>query len=121
MNKVSSLAPKEFPELPEVAGVSLAHGSAKIRHKNRSDVLLVQLASGTVAAGVFTKSRTAAAAVDWCRDILPNNEVRGLVANSGNANAFTGQAGVYAVRQISKKAAELTEPMKILPGSLRFP
>ncbi|MFP6761839.1 MAG: bifunctional glutamate N-acetyltransferase/amino-acid acetyltransferase ArgJ, partial [Rhodospirillales bacterium] len=74
---------------------------------NQSDVLLVELVPGSVAAGVFTKSRTAGAAVDWCRNILSENEVRGLVVNSGNANAFTGGAGIAAVKAISEKASNL--------------
>lgn len=107
MSKVSSLASKKFPDLPEVSGVTLASGSGNIKTTNQSDVLLVELVPGSVAAGVFTKSRTAGAAVDWCRNILSENEVRGLVVNSGNANAFTGGAGIAAVKAISKKAANL--------------
>ena len=107
MSKVSSLTSKKFPELPKVSGVTLASGSGNIKTTNQSDVLLVELVPGSVAAGVFTKSRTAGAAVDWCRTILSENEVRGLVVNSGNANAFTGGAGIAAVKAISGKAAEL--------------
>ncbi|HIB20653.1 MAG TPA: bifunctional glutamate N-acetyltransferase/amino-acid acetyltransferase ArgJ [Rhodospirillales bacterium] len=107
MSKVSSLASKKFPDLPKVSGVTLASGSGNIKTTNQSDVLLVELVPGSVAAGVFTKSRTAGAAVDWCRNILSENEVRGLVVNSGNANAFTGGAGIAAVKAISEKAANL--------------
>ena len=85
----------------------MASGSGNIKTTNQSDVLLVELVPGSVAAGVFTKSRTAGAAVDWCRNILSENEVRGLVVNSGNANAFTGGAGIAAVKAISEKAANL--------------
>ena len=107
MNKASSLAPKTFPNLPKVAGVALASGSGNIKYNNQSDVLLAEFVPGTVAAGVFTKSKIPAAAVNWCREILPTKEVRGLVVNSGNANAFTGQAGIEAVDIISRKAAEI--------------
>ena len=101
------MASKKFPDLPKVSGVTLASGSGNIKTTNQSDVLLVELVPGSVAAGVFTKSRTAGAAVDWCRNILSENEVRGLVVNSGNANAFTGGAGIAAVKAISEKAANL--------------
>jgi len=107
MNKVSSLAPKKFPDLPKVAGVAFASGAGDIKHNNKNDVLFAEFVPGTVAAGVFTKSKTPAAAVNWCREILPKKEVRGLVVNSGNANAFTGQAGIEAVNNISRKAAEI--------------
>ena len=107
MNKVSSLAPGKFPNLPNVAGVAFASGSGDIKYNNKNDVLLAEFVTGTVAAGVFTKSKTPAAAVNWCREILGKKEVRGLVVNSGNANAFTGQSGIEAVDTISRKAAEI--------------
>ena len=103
----SPLAPERFPDLPEVAGLKFASGRCKVKYVNKTDVLLAELAPGTVAAGVFTKSKTAAAPVDWCRTILSNPEARGLVVNSGNANAFTGRVGVETVEQMAASAAEL--------------
>ena len=78
-----------------------------MKYVNKTDVLLAQFAPGTVAAGVFTKSKTAAAPVDWCRAILSNPEARGLVVNSGNANAFTGRTGVETVEAMAACAAGL--------------
>ncbi|MDG2032634.1 MAG: bifunctional glutamate N-acetyltransferase/amino-acid acetyltransferase ArgJ, partial [Rhodospirillales bacterium] len=57
----------------------------------------------------FTKSKTAAAPVDWCRAILANPEARGLVVNSGNANAFTGRTGVETVETMAACAAGLID------------
>ena len=79
-----------FPTCPLSQGLTFASGPCQVKYVNKTDVLLAQFAPGTVAAGVFTKSKTAAAPVDWCRAILANPEARGLVVNSGNANAFTG-------------------------------
>ena len=89
----SPLAPKTFANLPPLAGVRLATGQAGIKYRDRTDVLLMVLAPGTQVAGVFTKSKTASAPVDWCRKQLPGGTGRVLVVNSGNANAFTGRAG----------------------------
>lgn len=75
----------------------MAAGQAGIRYANRTDVLLVEMAAGTVAAGVFTRSLAPSAPVDWCRSILSGGMARALVVNSGNANAFTGKRGVVAV------------------------
>ena len=102
---VSPLAPKNFAVLPPIAGVRLATGAAGIRYRNRSDTLLAVLAAGTQVAGLFTKSRTASAPVEWCRNQLPRHSARALVANSGNANAFTGAAGQESVRAIVGSAA----------------
>ena len=94
---VSPLAPKTYPELPDIAGVRFATGEAGIKYKNRTDVLLVALDEGTTVAGVFTRSKCPSAAVDWCRDNLGGGTARALLVNSGNANAFTGKKGKAAV------------------------
>jgi glutamate N-acetyltransferase / amino-acid N-acetyltransferase len=102
---VSPLAPVNIAKLPPLAGVRLATGEANIRYRGRKDVLLAVLAPGTQVAGVFTRSKTASAPVEWCRDNLGGGTARMLVANSGNANAFTGLAGSEAVRKVAESAA----------------
>jgi glutamate N-acetyltransferase/amino-acid N-acetyltransferase len=103
-SNVSPLAPKSFAKLPPLAGVRLAAGEAGVRYAGRTDVLMVTLAPGTQAAGVFTKSKTASAPVDWCRTQLKSGTARALVVNSGNANAFTGKAGMEGVRAVAEAA-----------------
>ncbi|HEY5083926.1 MAG TPA: bifunctional ornithine acetyltransferase/N-acetylglutamate synthase, partial [Rhizomicrobium sp.] len=102
---ISPLAPKSFAHLPPLAGVRLATGEAGIKYKDRTDVLLAILAPGTEVAGVFTRSKTASAPVEWCRTLLKRGQARALVVNSGNANAFTGQAGQAGVRAVAEAAA----------------
>src|SRR5689334_11878535 len=101
----SPLAPTAFPALPPIAGVRIASGRAGIRYKDRSDILWASFAPGTQVAGVFTKSKTASAPVDWCRQNIKRGTARALVVNSGNANAFTGSAGMEAARAIAQSAA----------------
>ena len=102
---VSPLAPKTLAKLPPLAGVRLSTGAAGVRYKDRTDVLLAVLSPGTQVAGVFTKSKTASAPVDWCKANLKSGSARALVVNSGNANAFTGKAGIDGARQIAESAA----------------
>jgi glutamate N-acetyltransferase/amino-acid N-acetyltransferase len=104
---ISPLAPARFATLPPLAGVRLATGEAGVKYKNRTDVLLAVLAPGTQVAGVFTRSKTASAPVDWCRTQLKHGSARALVVNSGNANAFTGQAGMAGVRAVAEAAAAI--------------
>ena len=105
----SPFAPERFPDLPPIAGVRLASRACEIRYKARSDVCLIELASGATAAGVFTQSLTAAAPVLWCRKALGRGRVRSLVVNSGNANAFTGAIGIKAVANTVKATARLMD------------
>ncbi len=76
---VSPLAPAAQPSLPAVAGVRLATGAAGIRYRDRTDVLLVEMAAVTTVAGVYTKSLTRSAPVDWCRKAMAGGKARALV------------------------------------------
>jgi len=93
----SPLAPDGFPKLPPLAGVRIATRACGVRYKGRTDVCLMAFAPGTAAAGVLTRSLTASAPVLWCRKALKGRRARAVLVNSGNANAFTGRAGVAAV------------------------
>jgi len=103
--KRSPLAPRGFPKLPPVPGLTLGATASGIRYHGRSDLMLAALVPGTTLAGVFTRSATASAPVEWCRKQLAGGRVRGIVVNSGNANAFTGAAGVKAVARTARAAA----------------
>ena len=103
---VSPLAPAGgFPALPAIAGVEFAAVEAGIKYKNRTDVMLVRLAPGTVIAGAFTKSATRSGCVRDCQTKLagkPDTSAgAAIVVNSGNSNAFTGKVGDDAVAAVT--------------------
>ena len=97
---VSPFAPAAFPDLPPIAGVRFAAVSAGVRYRTgRLDVMLAELAEGSVMAGTFTRSQTRSAPVLWCQQQIaraPEGRMAILV-NAGNANAFTGSHGLKAV------------------------
>jgi len=105
MSAVSPLAPSGFPELPTVGGVKLATFEAGLRYQNRADLFLAVVEEGSTVAGVFTKSRCPSAPVDWSRSILGRGTGRAVVCNSGNANAFTGEAGQTSARVTAETIA----------------
>ena len=104
---VSPLAPAKFPDLPIIDGVRFATCAAGVRYQGRADVMLAQLAPGTAIAGTFTRSATRAAPVLDCQEKIGGASDQGaaILVNSGNANAFTGRAGVTSVEAISKAVA----------------
>jgi glutamate N-acetyltransferase/amino-acid N-acetyltransferase len=104
---VSPLAPKSIPAPPPIAGLRLAGVPAGIRYQGRIDLMLAELAPGTTVAGVLTRSTMPGAPVDWCRRHLAAGKVRGIVVNSGNANVFTGRAGMALVERTAATAASL--------------
>jgi glutamate N-acetyltransferase / amino-acid N-acetyltransferase len=87
----------------------MAACAAGIRYPGRTDLLLALFEPATTVAGVFTQSKTASAAVEWCRDHVRHGMARALVVNSGNANAFTGMRGREAVQETAKAAAEVAD------------
>lgn len=96
--KPSPFSPRHFPDLPNVRGVRSAvasRGFYKGSSAPRDDVFLFAFDEGTVCAGVYTRSATASADVDWCREALltSGGKARALVVNAGNSNAFTGPKG----------------------------
>jgi len=103
---ISPLAPASPAELPALAGVKLAAAEAGLRYRGRPDLMLALVEPGSTIAGVFTRSRTRSAPVDWCRANLAHGTARAIVVNAGNANAFTGKAGVRAVKAVAAAAAQ---------------
>ena len=96
MPPVSPLAPDRFPDIPAIAGVRASAKACGVRYTTgRLDVALIELAAHSSIAGVFTRSLTASAPVDWCRAALATTGGRGraILVNAGNANAFTGKRG----------------------------
>ena len=116
---VSPLAPVKVPRLPAMEGVRLAIAETGIRYKNRPDVLLAILEPGTTVAGCLTNSKSRSAPVDWCADSLKGGRARAVVINAGNANAFTGRAGVKTVTAVAKATAQLLKckPAEIFQAS----
>ena len=51
---VSPLAPTSFPDMPAIAGISLAAAATGIRYKGRTDVLLAVMPKGTTVAGCLS-------------------------------------------------------------------
>lgn len=89
-----------------VPGVRLAVAEAAIKKPGRKDVLVVELAEGSQAAGVFTRNAFAAAPVQLCRERLrKTSAIRALLVNSGNANAATGAAGLASARATTAAVA----------------
>ncbi|WP_440940899.1 bifunctional glutamate N-acetyltransferase/amino-acid acetyltransferase ArgJ [Immundisolibacter sp.] len=82
--------------LTPVAGVRLAAAAAGVRKPGRDDVVLLELATGSQVAAVFTQNAFCAAPVTVARRHLATTAPRYLLINAGNANAGTGDAGLTA-------------------------
>jgi acetylglutamate kinase len=73
---------------------------------SRRDLPLVVSDHPAAAAGVFTLNKAAAAPIQDARPRVPAEGIRAIVANSGNANALTGPAGLDDVSVIRAGVAD---------------
>ena len=72
----------------------------------KRDLGLIYSEKFCAAAGMFTANRVKAASVLVSQEHLARGKVRAVIANSGNANACTGAAGLAAARRMAELAAE---------------
>ncbi len=73
----------------------------------RRDLALVVSDHPASAAGVFTQNRAPAAPIQDARPRVPAEGMRAILANSGNANALTGPAGLDDVSVIRSAVADV--------------
>jgi len=110
----------EYPtSLLPVKGIRLAAESANIYSNKRDDLVLIELAEGSVVSAVFTKNSFCAAPVQIARQHLNEFEPRYCLINAGNANAGTGKQGLLNSHSTCKVLADLTDckEMEVLPFS----
>ena len=104
----SPFAPAAFPDLPPIPGVRLASAACGAKYRGRDDLMLAEFAPGAVAVGVLARTAVPGAPVQWCRRLLADEHEhapRALLVNAGQANAFTGEAGLADVRASCEAAA----------------
>ena len=104
--------------IPKIAGLKLGATGAGIKHKDRDDLLLIELAPGSSCAAVFTRNAFCAAPVTVARKHMAHAP-RWLLINSGNANAGTGKRGLDDALQTCQQVAKLREASaeQVLPFS----
>jgi glutamate N-acetyltransferase/amino-acid N-acetyltransferase len=86
-----------------------------IKKQEKADLAVVVSDRPCTSDVLFTRNRVAAAPIEWGRGLRSRSALRGVVANSGNANACTGKEGRSAVRRIS---AEACRALGLRDGSL---
>lgn len=73
------------------------------------DLAVIASDADCSAAGVFTTNAFKAASVTLNQQRLPSDAIRAVVANSGNANACTGERGLRDARRVCELAGELLD------------
>jgi glutamate N-acetyltransferase/amino-acid N-acetyltransferase len=95
-------------------GVTAAKGfkatgvACGLKETGALDLALVVCDSDCACAGMFTTNRVQAAPVLYDKDVLAKNKnaIRAVIANSGCANACTGDAGLNDTRTTAEETAK---------------
>jgi len=110
-----------FPAISLPKGFRFSAVAAGIKASGRPDLALLEAASGTAAAALFTRNRVVAAPIEIGRSALQRSHgrVRAVIVNSGNANCATGQAGKQACQRVCREVARCLQiPVdQVLPSS----
>jgi len=73
----------------------------------KKDLALIYSKSVCTAAAMFTQNKVKAASVIVSQENISDGKLRAIIANSGNANACTGQDGLAAARRMAQLAADI--------------
>lgn len=98
--------------ITSVKGIKASGIHCGIKKAGR-DLALIVSEPPAVAAGVFTTNRVKAAPVLLSQELIKSGKAKGIIANSGNANACTGKEGYKASKEtISSLAKVLKTPQR---------
>jgi glutamate N-acetyltransferase / amino-acid N-acetyltransferase len=102
-----------------VRGFKASAIAAGIKKRGGLDLALIFSEREASAAGVFTGNKVKAAPVLVSQENIKKGRARAIVANSGNANACTGEAGLQSARfTVERVAKELgIGPEEVLVAS----
>jgi glutamate N-acetyltransferase/amino-acid N-acetyltransferase len=108
----------DFPNMPDVAGITLGTACAGIKQIVKDDILVIQMTQQATCAVVFTQNAFCAAPVHVAKANLAH-EPRWLLINSGNANAGTGTQGMQDALLCCAELAKVAggEANQVLPFS----
>ncbi len=88
-------------------GFRAAGVTAGIKASGKPDVaLVVNDGPNDVAAAVFTSNRFKAAPVQWSEQVIKDSSLRGVLLNSGGANACTGPEGFADTHRTAEYVAD---------------
>jgi glutamate N-acetyltransferase/amino-acid N-acetyltransferase len=91
-------APKGFKAGGIWCGIKASSG--------KRDLALIYSEKSCAAAAMFTTNRVKAASVLVSQKHIAGGKLHAIIANSGNANACTGEAGLASARRMAELAAD---------------
>ncbi|MCL1836958.1 MAG: bifunctional glutamate N-acetyltransferase/amino-acid acetyltransferase ArgJ [Treponema sp.] len=75
-------------------------------NSQKRDLALIYSEKNCAAAAMFTANRVKAASIIVTQEHIGRGKLHAIIANSGNANACTGEAGLASARRMAELAAD---------------
>lgn len=91
---------KQSKGLNELYGIKTYGLSVGLKKSGKNDIAFISSEFPLATVGVFTKNRVKAAPVVYAQELLPSDNIRLFIINSGIANALTGRQGMMDLRKI---------------------
>ena len=116
----------DFQDLEHIDGVSISATSANLYNVKRDDVVMFYFRKGATYAAVYTQSKIISENIKWNQKIK-TKKIKGIVINTRNANAFTGNEGFKSLKVIAENLAnglsakqkiDEEQPVRIKPNEL---
>ncbi|AAK80346.1 glutamate N-acetyltransferase/amino-acid N-acetyltransferase [Clostridium acetobutylicum] len=116
MDTIKVLNNKNITDVPYFKAIGVASG---IKGNNKSDLCVIYSEKPCIAAGTFTTNKVKAAPVLLDLKHIESENIYAIVANSGNANACTGDDGyekAYLMAECTAKHLKI-KPEEVLVAS----
>ncbi|WP_415300299.1 bifunctional glutamate N-acetyltransferase/amino-acid acetyltransferase ArgJ [Candidatus Pelagibacter sp. Uisw_134_02] len=108
----SKIKMNDFQDLEHIDGISISTVCANLYKTARDDLVMFYFRDGVNYASVYTKSKIVSENIKWNLNVK-NKQIKALIVNTRNANAFTGPLGYRGLKEIADEASLLLSKKQI--------
>jgi glutamate N-acetyltransferase / amino-acid N-acetyltransferase len=94
----------DFQDLEHIDGISISTVCANLYKTSRDDLVMFYFRDGANYASVYTKSKIISENIKWNLNVK-SKQIKALIVNTRNANAFTGPMGYRGLKEIAEEVS----------------
>ena len=94
----------DFQDLEHIDGISISTVCANLYKTARDDLVMFYFRDGANYASVYTKSKIISENIKWNLNVK-SKQIKALIVNTRNANAFTGPMGYRGLKEIAEEVS----------------
>jgi len=95
----------DFQDLEHIDGISISTVCANLYKTARDDLVMFYFRDGANYASVYTKSKIISENIKWNLNVK-SKQIKALIVNTRNANAFTGPLGYRGLKEIAEEVSQ---------------